>query len=163
MSARFDSLTQAECAAMHGVDVRTIRRWDEDGHPRHEAGTYSARESINWRIKRELGTELDLEEQRARLASEQADKAAMENALRRGELLLASKLEGDLERTFTTFRQRMLGAASKLAPAANPDRPMLAQSVIEAEHYAILTELADDLGKIGRPDDALAKARRRRG
>jgi phage terminase Nu1 subunit (DNA packaging protein) len=139
----FEALTQRECAAMHGVDARTVRRWDdEDGHPRNDDGTYCAKESITWRIHRETGAEHDLNAERARLAKEQADRIAMENAVRRGELADLNSVSKVWASAFSNFRARMLGAPNKLAPLVNPDNPNLARDIIAAEHERILSELA---------------------
>lgn len=47
----FRRLTQAQCAAMHGTDPRTIRRWTHLGMPRNADETYSAAVTIRWRAE----------------------------------------------------------------------------------------------------------------
>lgn len=89
------------------------------------------------------GRVLILDEERARLASEQADKVAMENAVTRGELVYASQMAQIMGKALTAFRARLLAAAVKLAPRVNPGNPNLARELIDAEHTAALAELAD--------------------
>ena len=114
---------------------------------------------VTWLQKKVSGEtdSVDLTTQRARLAKEQADKTAMENAQLRGVLVHAE----DVIVTWTTcasaMRARMLAAPTKVAPmarAAATDAE--AAAVIEAEVLEALEELSAD----GLP--AGARARRDR-
>lgn len=87
----FTALTQKDCADMHGVDVRTIRRWDGEGHPRNDDATYSAPESIRWRIEHEMKG-LDATAARAWRDREAATKLALANARERGRLIYADQV-----------------------------------------------------------------------
>lgn len=86
---------------------------------------------------------LNLDAERARLAKEQADKVALENAVSRGELVHRTHMSEVLSRALGAFRARLLAAAVKLAPRVNPGNPNLARDLIEREHTAALSELAD--------------------
>jgi len=114
---------------------------------------------VTWLQKKVSGEtdSVDLTTQRARLAKEQADKTAMENAQLRGVLVHAE----DVIATWTTcasgMRARMLAAPTKVAPlarAAATDAE--AAAVIEAEVIEALEELSED----GLP--VAARARRER-
>lgn len=50
-SVDFRHLSQAECAAAHGTDARTIRRWLKVGLPQNEDGTYWLAQTIKWRTE----------------------------------------------------------------------------------------------------------------
>lgn len=58
---------------------------------------------------------LDLNAERARLASEQADKVELENAKRRGELLEAAELGREFESLLVSFKTMITGLPSKLS------------------------------------------------
>lgn len=62
---------------------------------------------------------LDLTAERARLAKEQADKLARENALARGEVVYASEIETWLTSLFSALMQRIRALAAKVAPEAH--------------------------------------------
>lgn len=104
---------------MHAVDERTIRRWsedDDDPMPRNSDGTYNAGLTIGWRIRYEGGAELDLTQERARLAKEQADKTAMDNAVKRGELLRVSTVAKEWSHLIGPHSAKLLGMPRKLSP-----------------------------------------------
>ena len=63
--------------------------------------------------------ELDLGEERARLAKEQADAKEMENAVARGELVYIEDVATTVEKQFAKVRAKMLGVPTKVAPEAH--------------------------------------------
>jgi phage terminase Nu1 subunit (DNA packaging protein) len=76
---------------------------------------------IRWIVERELRAaghepsevvKLDLNAERARLAKEQADKTAIENATARGELLPVADVRRTYETLFTSLRDRVLAVRS---------------------------------------------------
>lgn len=76
---------------------RTLRDWEKSGigFPRNENGTYSGPAIVSWLVSRksgEDGDELDPQKERARRDKEMADKLALENAERRGELVVLSEV-----------------------------------------------------------------------
>lgn len=89
------------------------------------------------------GEALDPNQERARKDKEAADKLAMENAVRRGELADLNQVAKVRALELANFRARLRAAPSKLAPRVNPENPNLAADLIAAEHDAILAELAD--------------------
>jgi phage terminase Nu1 subunit (DNA packaging protein) len=49
----FSRLSQAAIADIHGVTPRTVRRWTARGCPRNDDGTYSAADTVAWRIRQD--------------------------------------------------------------------------------------------------------------
>ncbi|MBP0446716.1 hypothetical protein J8J14_18220 [Roseomonas sp. SSH11] len=98
------------------------------------------REVAAGRASAESGEGLDLVQERARLAAEQADATAMKNAITRGELVPA----GDLERVFgalvSSARERFLALPYKAAPLViGKATPVEAQAVLtDLVHEALL-------------------------
>jgi phage terminase Nu1 subunit (DNA packaging protein) len=114
-SPAFSRLSQQDVADMHGVDVRTVRRWDEEGHPRRTDGTYVAAKSIEWRLARlNLGA-LDLDGERARLAKLQADRLQVDLRARSGDLLQRDRLEQAWSMSLAACRDSLLGIPRRLA------------------------------------------------
>lgn len=85
---------------------------------------------------------LELNAQRARLAKEQADKTALENAVLRGELIRRDHMVEVVGRAVTAFRARLLAACASLAPRVNPAKPAYARDLIEREITEALAEFA---------------------
>jgi phage terminase Nu1 subunit (DNA packaging protein) len=79
---------------------------------------------IRWIVEQELqeagiepsARKLDLNEERARLAKEQADKTQLENKLARGELLRAEDVLKADEVVFSGLRDRVMQVQSGLVP-----------------------------------------------
>ena len=93
--------------------------------------------------------DLDLAEERARLAKEQADAKEMENAVARGELVYIEDVGGAIEKQFTKVRAKMLGIPTKVAPEAHACATVKeVQSIIELA----ITEALNDLVGIDAKD-----------
>jgi terminase small subunit / prophage DNA-packing protein len=94
-----------------------------------------------------LGTgdgELDLTEERARKAKEEADRLEMQNAQMRGELLARTDVDAAVVGAFARVRARMIGVPSKVAPiVVTMDSPAEAEAAIRKAVYEALKELAD--------------------
>lgn len=92
-------LTTGELAELFQVTAKTVRAWIRSGMPTVVAGTRGAgnesqidlRTAVEWYFA-ENRERLELDRQRARLAEEMADKHALENAVRRGELGVVSQM-----------------------------------------------------------------------
>ena len=119
-------LSTAQLAELHGVSTRRIYQIakEDDPPPKAANGKIPAGEAGEWlrrQHSKKLGVQnsgevLDLNAERARLAKEQADKAAMENARQRGELVPVSVVRKLLERILSVFKTHILAIPSKLAP-----------------------------------------------
>lgn len=144
-----DALSIAEVAAIFRVTEKTVLAWIGAGMPVLERGTQgrgkrtsiSLRAAAIWYFETNY-ERLELERERTRVAKEQADKLAYENAVRRGNLTELDIMAEELGRLFSVFRSRLLGAGAKLGPLANPENPALACEAINTELCAVLSELS---------------------
>ena len=107
----FTRLSQKDLAAAFGVTGRAVRDWDEC--PRNEDGTYDLPACIRWRAN---AGSLDLNAERARLACEQANRTALDNAVKRGELLSVDSVSAAWAMLMSVLRANLLGLPSKAAP-----------------------------------------------
>ena len=86
--------------------------------------------------------ELDLAEERARLAKEQADAKEMENARLRGDLVEIGSVAKEFGRQASAVRTRLLAIPSKAAPLViSCKKPAEARAVIEDMIEEALNEL----------------------
>ncbi len=119
-------LTQQDAAWLIGITPRALR----DMHaPRAEDGTYNARTLIEWRYRK------DFTSQRERLHSAQAEKAELDLAVRRGELLEV----GEVVRTWSDHIAR-----ARLRLRSIPHR-VAAQIAVKTSAPAIATLLLDEI------------------
>lgn len=156
----FSAVTQRALAAMIAVDERTIRRWSDDVEnrmPRNDDGTYNAPVALAWWKHKEAGSVLDLNAERARLAKEQADRTALENAVKRGELLSVQTVATEWARMVSAARAKVLGMPSQLAPQLAVMKNALAiTDALTAKFNAALAHLADYRPGDGSADDSSA-------
>jgi phage terminase Nu1 subunit (DNA packaging protein) len=144
-----------------GRDKRGLAR-DLEGLAPDEVEQYGGKESAQWRMRRVVNHllekvrgaagNLDLDEQRAQLAFEQAEAARMRNEAARGETLEVAGLETALEQVFVAFKNQLISAPSRLAPELNPEKPAVARSILSREVTRILTDLQDGFIEAGRRD-----------
>jgi phage terminase Nu1 subunit (DNA packaging protein) len=86
--------------------------------------------------------ELDLAEERARLAKEQADAKEMENALLRGDLVEIGGVAKEFGKQASAVRTRLLSIPSKAAPLViSCEKPAEARAIIEDMIEEALNEL----------------------
>lgn len=86
--------------------------------------------------------ELDLGEERARLAKEQADAKEMENAMLRGELVYIDDVAKQFGQQASAVKTRLLAIPSKAAPLViNCTKPVEAREIIEEMIEEALYEL----------------------
>jgi phage terminase Nu1 subunit (DNA packaging protein) len=111
-------------ARLFRVTEKAVRGWLSAGMPVHQLGTQGGARKKT-RIKLEAAVEwyfkenferLELDRQRSRLSSEQADKAALDNQERRGDLVSLKAIEREYAGVFTEIRINALAIPSKLAP-----------------------------------------------
>jgi len=109
----------------------------------------------------EIGKGLSLDAERARLAREQADGKAMQNAVSRGELVAAADVRSTWSAVVLTIKERMRSlpahAVSKIQGFRKPMAKKLAELVDE-----VLTELSNDglPGDVEETGDGGSPARR---
>lgn len=145
-------ITRAQAAELAGVSERRMFQIDKEGDPppRDANGKYAAREYGAWLKRRALsgmvsvnGEVLDLDAERARLAKEQADRTAMENAERRQHLVDVNLVADWWVKIITTAKQRLLGLPTKIAPLVIGCKTIpQAKDVIENNIHEILHELS---------------------
>lgn len=101
---------------------------------------------------------LDLTAERTRLARLQADRLAMENDLRRGDLVEVSAVRERWDAVAGIVKRRLLAISSKLAPRLLGLRsPAEVKTIIDSEVYAALEELSSGGVK---PNRAKRRAKR---
>lgn len=121
-------VTAVELGEWLGLSDRSVRDLAEEGFAvRVARGRYDLRASIRAYVEhlREVAAGrasadgakgLDLVEQRARLAKEQADGQAMKNARDRGLLLPRDEVNAAVQSAFARVRARLLAIPAKAAP-----------------------------------------------
>lgn len=123
-------VSQAELCEILGVVPMTIARLEERGFPCIEKGAgrapskYDTQDCIQWLIeheKRKLtqtpdGQFIDLDQERARLTREQADKVAMDNEERRRRLVDSDRVGMWWGKIISNAKTRLLAIPTKAAP-----------------------------------------------
>jgi len=137
---------QERVAEVFGVAPKTIVDWQEQGFPIAFRGgpgvpsEYESAECIRWYVEREV-KKVQSESPNDRLARVKADAIEMDNAERRGLLILAELLEPKLKAAFVAAREKFLDAVPRLArdlPAEIDGR----EAMLQAEFEALLTRMA---------------------
>ncbi len=95
------------------------------------------------------GDDLDLTEERARLAKEQADKTEMENAVRRRDVLERGEVDQAVISEFARVRAHLLAIPPKYAPRlAKGMDPAAAEGLLRDAIHSVLRQLSEpDFGK----------------
>lgn len=138
---------QENIASIFGVAPKTIVEWQEQGFPVDVRGgpgvasEYESEACINWLVDREV-RKVREEKPQDRLARVQADKIEMENAERRGRLILADMLEPKLKAAFVAAREAWFDAAPRLARELPAD-PRAREEMLQSEFEAFLHRLAN--------------------
>lgn len=105
---------------------------------------YESREALPAILFEGLTDGLDLQDERARLAKEQADKYELENAERRGELLNAVEVREKWVEIASSVRSKLLPLPVKIARVAVGSNDLREiESKVRTELYQALNELAD--------------------
>ena len=134
-------LTQQQAAFLLSVAPRTLRDWPDA--PRNEDGTYPGAALVAYYLNKS-GGDMEFADQRQRLAAAQAEKTETENAVRRGELRIASHVDRVWSDHIAAARAKLLSMPSKLAPQITDiHEPQLIAAAIRAEVTAALAELAE--------------------
>lgn len=153
-------VNQKQIASIHGVTTRTIRAWVRDHNfperKTDEGLMYRVPDTISWRITREAGT--DYQAERTRLTKEQADKAAIDNAVARGELIATTEVAREWASIASNVRQRVLSVPRKVAPHCVGRSQLEIEREIDAELKGILRELAGGAGDSPGVPDAAAES-----
>lgn len=144
-------MTKREIAQFFGVSSVSIDNWIARGCPvaeRTDDGRFKAmnlRDVVRWRYEESETGPSTLEEARTRLANEQADKAALENAETRGELVRVAAVAESWGRMISAARARLLSLPTKAGPIARAARTDAeAAELVRQEVFEALAELARD-------------------
>ena len=126
-------------AMLFGVTPQSVYVWARAGMPKASPGKYPVAECIQWRIKEltaTMGT--GLEDERKRLIMTQRERAEIENAKLKSELLPAEEVATLLQQLGVIFTTQMQGLGPRLAQrVAAVDDPAVVQTVISDECTAI--------------------------
>ncbi len=137
-------------ASMFGVSRTTVANWVRSGCPREPNGKFKIPHVIAWKAKRDAGrggspgeggdaaSRPNLDGERARLAREQADKLAMENAISRGELVHVDDAAAMIEEVVVAIKAKILSLGTKLAPLV-----VSCSSIVQVR--ALIDRSADEL------------------
>lgn len=123
-------VNQTELCEILGKTAKTLNSWIDAGLPVLRRGghgspnQYDTEAVIGWMIQREIGKlsvhddgeVYNFEAEKARLTHEQAEKVAMENMVRRGQLVDTEKVAGWWASIITNAKQRLLAIPTKAAP-----------------------------------------------
>lgn len=157
-------VNRTRLADIIGKSEKTIREWLDEGLPRISTGgagvdsEYDTAEVIRWMIARETGSRDDdgnvivFEAERARLTKEQADKAAMQNAVTRGVLVDVEEVAQHWGGLLTNCKTKLLAIPTKAAPMVLGSkslpqvREVLEKSIREALHDLISANPTPDRG-----------------
>jgi phage terminase Nu1 subunit (DNA packaging protein) len=144
--------TLHEVAAHLGVTIKYVQDLIANGtlnkKGRGEYDLDECREAYISRLResaagRASSGDLNLTEERARLAKEQADSKEMENAITRGELVYIEDVAKKVEVALSNVKVRLLAVPTKAAPeAAAADDAKEVQALIERHIIEALNELA---------------------
>ncbi len=133
-------LTQQDAAWLIGITPRALRDMDA---PRAEDGTYNARTLIEWRYRK------DFTSQRERLHSAQAEKAELDLAVRRGELLEVGEVVRTWSDHIARARLRLRSIPHRVAAQipVKKSAPEIARLLLDEIDEA-LSELGSDPEKV---------------
>lgn len=154
------ALTTTEMAEILGLHPRTLRRLADEGKV-HRApkgnGMYWHKASVQTycqHLREVAGNkghsgDIDLTAERARLAKEQADKAALQNAVLRGEMVKVKAVEAAWLGASTAARRRLLAVPSRMR---NAGLGADLSARLDREMRMALSDLADS-GPAAVPDE----------
>ena len=141
-AANFDSLNQRQLSQLHGVSVRSITNWTAAGHPRNRDGSYSASDSIAWRVAREVHGGLSLTGERARLAKVQRELGELKLAVEREDLAPLSLIEQEFGALLAEIRTNALAIPTKIAPELEGQDCAERQATLEKAIFELLDRAA---------------------
>lgn len=146
-----ETLDLQEFSQLFQVTEKAVRDWIKAGMPVASKGSrgggkerdktqINLRDAVEWYFE-ENYERLELDRQRTKLASEQAQKFAIENAVRVSELGELKVWQQELEQHYGEIRAALLALPSKLAPRLDGDVNRRKDRLEEAI-YEVLRQLA---------------------
>jgi phage terminase Nu1 subunit (DNA packaging protein) len=163
---KLPTMTVTQFAKLCGVTPQAVSLWKSEGMPCVGTGRKGAAVRIDlasavpWVVARR---DAQPNSQRARLQAEQADRLALENAHRRGELIDA-QLHGEIVKTLASTTSQLLEAvASRCAnELAGITDPAAVHARLKEEHRGIRRTMASIVGEFADDLDEAADAARPR-
>lgn len=148
-----EKISGAGFGKMMGVSKQTVANWCDAGMP-HEGGgrpgnpyTIKVREALPWLVSNR--TEKPGSE-RERLAKEQADKFAIENAKSRGELIQSQHVEDVISAALASLSTQLEGLPGRMAtPLSSIEDPALVRSQLQDETRRIRDSYAQQFAELG--------------
>lgn len=145
-------VTQSELALILGLTTRQIRNLEAAGMPHRAEGNrklYPLPDAVHWYRDRAVESALaeaqvtDYEEAKAREMKARADRAELEVARMRGELIHVNDLEALFTAPLAQMRARLLALPGRIAGAL-PMSPVEALEIIEPIVHEFMAELSED-------------------
>lgn len=143
-------ISTAQLADLLGITTRRVNQLAKEGIAvRSSPGKFDASASVqnmltHVSVRTEAkGVNIDLDREKTRLASEQADQVAFKNRQARGELLPASDVEAEWADVLRKVRAGVLACTSRIRNRL-PHLTMTDGEVIDRELREALTELGND-------------------
>lgn len=153
------TVNKTELAKILGVTQKTLTEWQAEDPPMpmtkgkstRAGNTYDTAKVIAWMIERQIGKrlgsdghdKLDAAYEKARKDKEAADKLALENRVRRGELLEAAEVLARYGQLVHAARTKLRSIGSKLAKRVEGLPALKIRAEIDREIDEALTELSE--------------------
>lgn len=147
MTADIHRLDQRDAAKLMGWSARNLR--DKPDAPRNPDGTYDGVALVRWRLERHDGGESDAIRERTRKDKELADRYALENQVRRKELVLYADVERDVGTLVLAARARLLQVPGECAQNVPSNVSGVVEKIVRMRVYDALTDLANGQGMGG--------------
>lgn len=153
---------RGQLAKLMSTTGPTIDRWSiTPVETRGKATLYDARIVIQYRLNRDKEQEgvLDLSKEKARLAKEQADAKALDNAEKRGELIPRQAVLDQWQTDYSALRSQLLALPTKMAQANMDLLPAEELHKLESQARELIYECLGELSGTGLPgsdDEAIA-------
>lgn len=157
------------CAEAFGISVQAFDHWDvKPVEKRGRESLYNLPDVIAWRLNRDQSGEeggLNLQAEKARLASAQADKTEIEVEILKGKVFKAETVEKAWTEMIGNCRSRMLSIPSKIAPilAAEKESKKVESKLRDAVYEALFelkdyepTQYTDIAPEVSDADDSTA-------
>lgn len=157
--ALINTIELCRILAGHGNEPLTkprITQLEKEGMPRAGRDQWDAVQCMFWYIgklrrsvksrktENEDGTSSSVEEERKRLLREQADAAAMDNAVKRGELVEIGDVEKRVTDMLVNLKARIGAVPARVAPkVVGETNRVLVQGTISKEINTALSELGE--------------------
>ncbi|QLG39385.1 hypothetical protein HW560_15660 [Paenibacillus sp. E222] len=152
-------ISASYAAELFGVHRNTLAQWVKLGMPKIKNGWYPLKDCHDWVMDYKLGGDEEGDEEgepktdaakklkhEARLKEQQAEAAALKNAVARGEYVKREVVITELQRFFTTLKRSMTGysrrVAMEVAPFVDPETVRIVEQNIADSTTAVLQQMS---------------------